>query len=117
MPIRYTMTEMVQLADKAKQPVDQFIRTAQVIEAHAAKLDQERRASPDSREATLRRYRDIAKAWPQNAIRIAFSVAMILTTHPRRIAIATSNRNMTCDEARELMRAYRGNVIPIKTAR
>ena len=45
------MTEMVQLADKAKQPVDQFIRTAQVIEAHAARLDQERRASPDSREA------------------------------------------------------------------
>lgn len=51
MTIRYTMTEMVQLADKAKQPVDQFVRTAQVIEAHAAKVEAERRSDPSSKEA------------------------------------------------------------------
>jgi hypothetical protein len=42
---------MVQLADKAKQPIDQFIRTAQVLEAHAAKVDMDRRANPSSKEA------------------------------------------------------------------
>lgn len=64
---------------------------------------------------TVRRYRDVAKAWPENARRPAHSVGMALAAHPDRVAILASNPSMKVDEAREIMRKYRAssNVIPM----
>jgi hypothetical protein len=51
MTVRFTLTEMVDMAGKAKQPIDQFIRSAQVYEEHQAKLDADRRANPETKAA------------------------------------------------------------------
>lgn len=57
MVLRYTMTEMVQLAEKAQQPIDQFIRTAQVIEEYQEHLHSSRVASTDDK-AAIKNYLD-----------------------------------------------------------
>jgi hypothetical protein len=51
------MTEMVRLAEKAKQPIEVFVRTAQVLEEHEAKAQSERRATPEEK-ATIAKYLD-----------------------------------------------------------
>ena len=55
MSTRYTMSEMVQMSAEAKQPIDQFVRTAQILEAHALKQQGLRRATPEEKE-TLAKY-------------------------------------------------------------
>ena len=64
---------------------------------------------------TVRRYRDVAKTWPQNAPRGAFSICRELATHPDRVAILANNPSMKYEEAREIMRKYRAttNVVLI----
>ena len=68
---------------------------------------------------TVRRYRDVAKTWPQNAPRGAFSICRELATHPDRVAILANNPSMKYEEAREIMRAYRAttNVVLISAGK
>ena len=84
---------------------------ANVLERFATRIDVEYQ--------TLKRYRSVAQLWPEKGIRIPFSVAMILSTHPDRFTIASKDPGMSCENARRIMRAYKGptNVIPIRAAR
>ena len=65
---------------------------------------------------TLRNRMAVARAWPQNAPRGAFSVCRELTPHPDRHAILAREPLMTVEEAREIMRAYKAtsNVVNLK---
>ena len=84
---------------------------ANVLERFSTRIDVEYQ--------TLKRYRSVAQLWPEKGIRIPFSVAMILSTHPDRFTIASKDPGMSCENARRIMRAYKGptNVIPIRAAR
>ena len=67
---------------------------------------------------TLRGYRRIAEAWPENAPRGSFSVCRELAPHPDRHVILAREPHMTVEEAREIMRKYRAttNVVPLREA-
>jgi hypothetical protein len=47
--VRFTFTELVQMASEAKTPIDQYVRVAQTLEAHQNKLATERRSDPQSK--------------------------------------------------------------------
>lgn len=71
---------------------------------------------------TLKQYRAVVQAWPdrnwhlEKGGRPPFSVASSLRSHPDRFAVFAGNQHMTCEEAREIMRAYKAssNVVPLK---
>jgi hypothetical protein len=51
MTIRFTFSELVKMAEKAKTPLDQYVRVAQTLEEHQNKLNTERRSDPQSKQA------------------------------------------------------------------
>jgi hypothetical protein len=68
---------------------------------------------------TLKRYRDVSKAWDEKAIRIAnWSVCMVLATHPDKEAIVAASPSMTVAKAREIMDAWKAttNVVALRGA-
>ena len=68
---------------------------------------------------TLKRYRDVSKAWSEKAIRIAnWSVCMVLSTHPDRVTIVAADPSMTVAKAREIMDAWKAttNVVTLRGA-
>lgn len=66
---------------------------------------------------TLQNYQAVAKAWEISLRRdILFSIAMVLVTHPDRVAVVARDPHMTVEEAREIMRAYKAetNVVNLR---
>jgi len=61
--------------------------------------------------STLQVYHAVAQKWPENLPRGRFSVCRELMTHPDRAALITADPQMRVEEARELMRVFKGGVV------
>ena len=49
MAMRYTMQEMVDLAKKADQKLEQFVHTAAILDEHRENLESQRRSSDEEK--------------------------------------------------------------------
>jgi hypothetical protein len=86
---------------------------ADKVETHYSKRDLARFAAEIGTSAcTLRRYRDVYRAWDGAGIsapgRVSYSVMRALETHPRRGEIVSDNPNLTKAQAGELMNEFNG---------